>query len=494
MDLEKLKKETFHGGLWLTVGTGVEQGLRFLRNVILTRILAPEAFGLMAIVLAINAAFESFSEVGIKQAIIQNPKGETQSFLNGAWWFSFIRATGLYVLGYLGAPFIAQFYEDPTLTPLVRVAFLAIPLKGLMSPRAFVAMKEMKFVKWMSIEQGGGVIGILTSLFLAFWLENVWALVIGFTVESAARFVLSYFICPFFPNFHFEKALLRSLLKYARGIFGLPILTFVFMRTDIFVVGKICTSAELGLYSMGVTLARMPFLMFNNLMNKLMMPVFSKLQEDKLRINRATLGMTLMICLLGFPSLFFLILYGRKVLSVTYGSSYGVVAIPFAIAFATELLRSSSIPIATYFLMSGRPELHRLFTAIRAAFVVLLIYPAVKTFGLTGAASAALLAMVAGYVLQTQRMSRITGMRIRTYCGLFGKSIVISIPVPFLWFLSHYVSDVPIVNIGAGVVGIAISFTLGAVLFFRSSDLMTFPNVFARKQKGSISGSFRHPV
>lgn len=94
---EGLKAKAARGGAWLAVASGLDQGFRFVRNMILTRLLAPEAFGLMAIVLAVNTFFESFSDVGIDTAVVQNPRSEERPYLNAAWWISFVRALGLYL-------------------------------------------------------------------------------------------------------------------------------------------------------------------------------------------------------------------------------------------------------------------------------------------------------------------------------------------------------------------------------------------------------------
>ena len=84
------------GGIWLGIGGGSEHFLRLVRNMILTRLIAPEAFGVVAIVLAINTFFESFTQIGIKEAIIQNPRGSEYVYLNGAFWISAIRGAVLY--------------------------------------------------------------------------------------------------------------------------------------------------------------------------------------------------------------------------------------------------------------------------------------------------------------------------------------------------------------------------------------------------------------
>jgi O-antigen/teichoic acid export membrane protein len=211
---KRLQDKAAHGTIWLGTANGVEQILRFIRNMILTRILAPEAFGVMAIVLAVNNFLESFTEVGIRQALIQNPRGTEETYLNAAWWISASRATVLYSIAYFSAPLIANIYNNPELILILRIAFLSILFRGFMSVRAYVAVKEMHFKKWVFILNGGGILGIILAVVLAFYIKNIWALVIGFTAESAFRFVLSYILAPFFPSFKFDKENLQSIVKY----------------------------------------------------------------------------------------------------------------------------------------------------------------------------------------------------------------------------------------------------------------------------------------
>ena len=233
-----LKKRAAKGGIWLGAGSGTENGLRLLRNMILARLLAPDAFGLMAIVLAVNVFFDSFTKIGVKEAIIQNPKGNENTFLNGAFWLAFVRGIVMFIAAIIMVPLVARFYNKPELVPMMRVVFLSILFYGMMSPKSYTELKQMNYKKWVIIFHGGSVIGVITTIIMGFILHNIWALVIGFTVESAARCIVSYIICPFLPGFNFEKENLRSLFRFARGIFGISIVVFLYNRIDIFVLGK----------------------------------------------------------------------------------------------------------------------------------------------------------------------------------------------------------------------------------------------------------------
>lgn len=466
---ESFKARIARGTIWSGLGNGSEQVLRFIRNMILTRILAPEAFGLMAIVLAVNAAFESFTQIGIKEAIIQNPKGQEKEYLNGAWWLAFGRAVVLYLVVFITAPWIAQFYENPELIPLMRVAFLGLILNGLMSSEAYIAVKKMNFKRWVLIWNGGSFLGIITAVTLAFMLQNVWALVIGFTVEHLSRCILSYIICPFFPGLKFNRENLNALLKFARGIFGVPILTFIWMRADIFVVGKLCDIKDLGLYSMAIAMAWMPFHFITMIMNQMMLPAFSEKQMDKEWVNKWTLNITSLIAYIGFPLLFFVTLYGRDILNLVYGSAYGAVSIPFAIIFAAVFIRTISVPIATVYFANGRPDLHRLFTVIRAVLIIALIYPLTKWFGLIGAAVSVFLSMAIGFFFQVKRIYKVTGLNLKNYFSVFLPAFYPSLCVAILWIgTNYYFSSWPLVNMIPGLIGCLISYVISIKLLLRS--------------------------
>jgi O-antigen/teichoic acid export membrane protein len=300
-------------------------------------------------------------------------------------------------------------------------------------------------------------------------MPEVWALVIGFTIEAAARCLLSYLFCPFRPGFRFDREAWQALAKYARGMMGIPILTFIFMRADIFVIGKLCSAGELGLYSVAVALAHMPLQLLSVLMSQVAMPVFSKMQNDFERINQAILGITTAIALVGFPLLLFAILYGREILLLVYGAPYATVSGPFNVAFASALIRFLGVPIATICFATGRPELHRFFTIVRVAFILALIYPATKFLGLAGAALAVLIAIFVSHVLQVLRMRKITGLDFSHYGVTFLPAAGISICVIIVWLATQSLTtSMPAFHLLGGAASCLLAYALALGISLRS--------------------------
>lgn len=451
---ESFKAKIAKGTILVGAGNGFEQGFRFIRTVILTRILAPEAFGIVAIVYAANSAFEAMFEIGVKEAIIQNPNGDKKTFLNGAWYLSTIRATCIYLILYFAAPYIAMFYNDEGLAEFLRVAFLTILFNGMMSANAYVALKNLKYKKWVIIYNGGAAIGIIGAICISFYIQNAWALIIGFTIESLSRLILSYVLCPFLPNLKFDKNHLKSLFKYVKGMIGIPILVFIFMKADIFIVGKLCTFTTLGIYSVVVATAWFPFRLVSMVMSQITMPAFSKIQNDKERLGDISLKITIAILSLGIPAFMFTVFYGSPTLELFYGNQYSQAVIPFSLIVLMALIRTCSLPIVSIYLSCGLPNLHRLFTAIRTAILLLIIYPAVKFYGINGAAASVCFAMIISYVVQLFWVKKIIHINLSEFLNIYLRIIGISTLMFVFWSITYLLnSQNAFFNLAIGFVG-----------------------------------------
>jgi O-antigen/teichoic acid export membrane protein len=471
MDGRSLKARVFRGGAWLGTGTTTEQALRFARNMILTRLLAPEAFGTMAVILSATSVIQSFTDIGVREALIQNPRGAERRYIGTAWWMAFSRALGLYAVIALAAPWVASFYGNPQITSLLRVAVLSILFEGAFSPRAYILLKEMKFRKWAVVNHGGGICGILITVVLSFLIRDVWALVIGACIESAGRCLLSYAICPFLPPPKWDKESLRDLLKYSRGVVGLSFLNFLFLRSDIFVLAKLYSATQLGLYSMGIALAQTPTMFLLSLEAQILMPAFSQIQNQTQRINEIVLRVTALIALLGMPLLTFVFFRGESLLTLIYGRRYAAAAAPLVFASGAALLNLGNGLITTVFCASGRPALHRRAVGAMAVMMVVLVYPLSKWLGPPGAQVASAISIAVGYFLQIHLLWKLTGLELSRFAKSIVSSILISATTAVVCFVTAPFAHAarPVAGILLGLVGCLVAYSIMLLIQFRTS-------------------------
>jgi O-antigen/teichoic acid export membrane protein len=464
-----LRAKVMRGGVLLGSGSIAEQASRFARNMILTRLLAPSAFGAMAIVMSSSAIVGSLTEVGLKAAVIQNPRGGEEAYLDAGWWMAMGRAIVTYIIIFALAPFVARFYGNAELSALLRVALLSILFEGAMSPRSILPQKEMKFGCWTAISNGGAICGVVTTVILSFVLRNVWALAIGTCSENAFRCVLSYILCPGLPSFGWDSHVVRDLYKFSRGVFGLSFLNLIFSRTDIFVLGKLYSTTALGLYSMAVYLVQTPSIFLTAMLVQTLFPSFAHIQDDKERINRVLVEVTSWGILLGLPGVVVIYFCAPSLLTVIYGVRYAAAAGPLAVAATVVFLNVLNALITIVFTAMGLPALHRRAVTASAVVMLIAIYPACKLFGVVGGQAAALLAIIVSYFFQVMRMRTLTGLDLLRYGKAFVPAALVSGGILGVGLSARFLGlePRPLANIALGAGACVIAYALCVPAFLK---------------------------
>lgn len=409
---ERLRSRAIAGGTWLAAGSLASQAFRLGRNIVLARLLAPQSFGAMAIVLSVGSMMDAFTEVGTREAVIQSPRGLNAEFLNAAWWFATIRGIASYALIFIFSPAVAEFYHDSELTRLIRVALLAIVFRGVMSPASFLSLRAMDFKRWAALQYGSAIVGSLLTVSLAFAFPSVWALCIGFAVEYAVLCFASYVWFPFLPKLPIKKGPLQDLWKFSRGVLGLSFLNLMYVRMDIFVLGKLISGQQLGIYSLVISSVQAASTFLLNYQGQILLPLFSQLQGDAERTNRVLAKGASILAILALPALIFAFFSGRTLLTLIYGSLYAVAFWPFVLAVGTIFFNVLNAQITTVFYAAGKPHLHRTCVLLMVLTMGALIYPASRHWGMVGAQAVALVTIIAGYAIQIGQLRRLDGFRL----------------------------------------------------------------------------------
>jgi len=307
-----------------------------------------------------------------------------------------------------------------------------------MSVKAYVALKRLDFRRWIWVEQLGGGFGILVAVVLSIWLRSVWALVIGFLVEGLARTVLSFVVFPYLPLWRFDQRLWRQLVQYSKRMAGVPILAFLFMNTDVFVVGKLASAKALGLYAMAVTLARVPDLVMSKIFAPVMITGYAQMQQDRTAINTSYLRLMGTLGVIAAPFVVVALLYGDGMMAVLYTEEYRSVGIVFGILACASVVRNLCVPFASICIATGNVHSLRWTSAVRLGLLFAAIFPATKYLGLVGAAVSVLASASVAFMVQLTVLSTLTRVRLAHVMGRLGRGFVMAAPAlvlaPIGWF------------------------------------------------------------
>lgn len=275
------------GSVWTVAGYGASQALRLLNNLILWRLLFPEAFGLMAIVSVCLVGLAMFSDIGIGPSIIQNERGDDPDFLNTAWTIQVIREILLCTAAWILAAPIAAFYHEPQLAQLLPAAALASVLGGFNSTRLFTATRTISLGRITAIDLVAQAASLVVMIAWAALTRSIWSLIGGNVTYNLIRLVLSHTALPGIRNrFRWDKASAQALLRFGRWIFFSTLLTFVAMQSDRLIFGKLVPMGLLGVYSIAITWAGMPQAVISRVFGTVLFPLLSRIHREGASITQ----------------------------------------------------------------------------------------------------------------------------------------------------------------------------------------------------------------
>ena len=278
---ESLAGRAMRGAMWSVVGFGAQQVLRLGGNLILTRLLFAEAFGLMALVLVVQQGLALFSDIGIGPAIVQN-KRQDEAFLNTAFTLQVVRGVVLTLVGIaLGQP-VAAFYEEPELAYLLPFVVLTALISGFNSTRVFTLNRELSLGPLQVVIIVSQAVGLVVMILWALVHRSVWALAVGSVVQSLVYMLMTHFFLPGIRNrLAWEAKAVKAQIRFGRWIFVSTILTFLTMQSDRLVFGKLFSVGMLGVYSIGAMIAALPMMIVSLLRGRVMFPTYSRVYLQK---------------------------------------------------------------------------------------------------------------------------------------------------------------------------------------------------------------------
>ena len=384
---------------WMVIGYGGSQALRLAANLVLTRLLFPEAFGLMALVSVVSIGLSLFSDVGVGPSIAQSKRGDDPDFLNTAWTIQVTRGLLLWGLTGLIAWPMAQFYAAPELALYLPIAGIGLMIAGFNPTRIETANRHLLVGRLTVLELTSQVIGIGTMIVLAATMQSVLALVLGGVVQALAHLVLTHFGLPGAANrFRWEKAAAKELIHFGKWIFLSTAFWFATSQGDRAILGKFVSLEALGVYNIGYFLASFPMLLGHAVNQRLMIPIYrdkpvaaAPENSRKQRMVRGGLSAVLL-------SLLWLMAWiGPSLVELLYDDRYtlaGPMVVLISLALAPAVIGMTYDQAA---LAEGNSRVFFVYTASRALLQTVLFLAGVIFFGLPGGIAALGLSMLAAY-------------------------------------------------------------------------------------------------
>lgn len=287
-----LRQQAKRGAVILIISQIIGQMMRLASNLVLTRLLMPEHFGIMVKVNIFVAGINMFSDLGIKPSIVQNKLGDDRKFLDTAWTIQVIRGFAVWLVASLLAfPVAYGVYDQPILAQLLPVAAISSIFLGFMSTKAHTASRNLQLGREMALQLGCNLVGLAVMAILAYYYRNVWSLVIGTVIISVLRSSLSHVVFPGPLNhFAWDRGSLDELIKFGKWIFLGTVVLFLANNMDRLLLTGLINDKTLGVYQIAFMLSSMPSMLLKRFGNKVIFPAVSRRQDiDRQVLNQKLL-------------------------------------------------------------------------------------------------------------------------------------------------------------------------------------------------------------
>ena len=319
-----LKRQALAGSVWTIGSAGVGNVLRLAGNLILTRLLFPEAFGMMVMVNVVMQGLHMFSDVGIGPSIIQHKRGDDPDFLNTAWTIQIFRGIGLFIAACALAYPLAMYRQQPMLMYLLPVTALTALISGFNSTAPGQLHRHMRIGPITLLELGYQAVNITVMIIIAFIWPTVWALVLGGLAASVAQLIATHTILSQGRNrLWWDREAVAYLVRFGRWIFISTAFTFLAGQGDKLILGGFLSDRDLGLYGIAFWLSMFAVEIIRKLTSKVLFPTYSRLADaDPHQLHRRIRRVRITVLLAILPWLCVLAVWGGDIVRFLYDPRY----------------------------------------------------------------------------------------------------------------------------------------------------------------------------
>ena len=390
-----LGARVLRAGSWTVVGFALSQAIRFGANLVMTRLLVPEMFGVMAIATMVMYGLALFSDVGLRQSVVQSRRGREAAFLDTAWTIQIARGFVIWagalamalvcvLLNALAAP--GSVYADPSLPYVIAILSVSAVIGGLESTKIHEASRTLSLGRVTQIELASQLCGLACMIGWALVDRSIWALVAGALGAAALRTLLSHaWLLGTANRWRWERSAAGEMLAVGKWIFAASALGFLVNSADRLILGALVNSALLGVYAIAFLLFSAVEQVLAKIIGDVSFPALSEVARERpAALRSAYYRFHLAV---GLPACFaagLLVAAAEPLVAALYDARY---------ADAGWMLRILAVALVTLpfrvahqcFIVLGEPAQMSAIGAIRLVSLCALVPLGWHFFGLAGA-------------------------------------------------------------------------------------------------------------
>jgi O-antigen/teichoic acid export membrane protein len=346
--------------VWTVISFGAVNVLRLISNLILTRLLAPEVFGLMALAQVFLTGLQQLSDTGIGPSIIRSTRGEDTAFLQTAWTIKILRAFLVAAVACAIAWPVSRIYDEPLLFPVLCALSVSVVIHGFFAISGMTLSRNLKLRRQTVLAVTSRLLSTVFTVLAAYLLQSVWALVIGTILGALIHVYLSFVMLPPFAHrLRFERAAVKELFVFGRWILVGTALTYFGGQGLVALQGALVPIEVVGIIAIALLIGNAPRQLITLLLARVVFPAFSTVHRERPEdLPRALWKVRLVVALGAIPLLCLISLIGQPIIDLLYDDRYAAAGAILSLVALNGALSLLGAPHVQLLLTLGRSDLH----------------------------------------------------------------------------------------------------------------------------------------
>ena len=322
-----LREKTINGVIWSAVERISFLGIQFLITILIARALTPSDYGLIGMLSIFIALGSVMIDSGFGQALIRK-KDANQTDYSSVFFLNVFLGIVIYLILFLLAPIIANFYNTPELTKIARVAFLVFPINALGLIQNTLINKSVNFKALAKVSILSSILSGIIGIFMAYNGFGVWALVAQSIIINAFKSIFLWVFNNWRPSNIFSFSSIKNIFNFSVNLLATDSIIVLFNNIYTLIIGKFYPISQVGFYNQAKTFVDIPSQTLTMIIQRVSYPVLSTLQDNNTELRSAYRRVINLTVYLNFPLMLGLLSMGNNLFTLLLTDKW-IPAVPY---------------------------------------------------------------------------------------------------------------------------------------------------------------------
>jgi teichuronic acid exporter len=432
-----LRKDAF----WTGLDIFISSGLAFLFRLVMAKLLAPDQFGIVAMVLAVYSILQTLGDFGLTASLVQRHESQLDdSIVPSTFAISVVVSLALFAIAlFFAAPLSAVFFSTGEVGAMIAALSACFLLTPFSSVSTALLYRRRAFRELTTIRGISTLVGLAGAAVFLLVYGTAWTIVVQILLTQLFMTVGLYARAGWRPSLRWQTGAFRSIVSYSGLVFLNDVAVAMAKNLDVAVIGRILTKADVGIYSLAFFLTDIVRLNLMSILNRVMFVRYAQDQNDTVALRRNYLETMRWNCLIIFPLMTALILFGPELVLRLYGPSWASIEPVLQLLALSVIFHAAGGTSSTLYKAIGKPGLDlAMFLGTTATFLVPGVIGGALLAGMVGVAAGVAIAKLLTVITRQIVLDRLIGSTLRRVFQNFGTVSLMQAPIVAVWVIGRW--------------------------------------------------------